>query len=259
MFSILKIYKIILKGSIVVGDLMSTRIKYSLISKLILFLCIFCFSALNAFAANSLSGVDVKQTGSDSYKIILKTDNSVKLNKISEGKDNLVLVLNSTIPADSVEIVYDNASDLKNVMIQKKNSDNTMILLQGKNIENAEIYTKEITTGLLKQINTPENSLENYLYISNAKHLKYILFAIIGLFFLMLCFRPKSKKYISANQHNNKKQITVNSIKNKISTDKRYIPSINYRINNVQSNMSVPKEFVISNINKYEEKIRKAG
>ena len=239
---------------------MRTRVKYSFINGFLLSVCIILFSALNAFAANSLLGVDVKQDGNDNYKIILKVNNAVNIKQFSESADNLTLVLTSAVPSDSVEILYDNASDLKNVIVQKKNSDNTMILLQGKNIDKAKIYTKELSTGILKQFDSNANSLNKYLYIANAKYLLFGLAGIILLFFLMISSRPDLKGNVNKKSNKQKKQTEYVTIRNKIVNQRRYIPSIHYRINNVKTNMTIPKDFVISTLSQYEEeKIRKVG
>lgn len=241
---------------------MGTRIKYSFINKfLLLFICIFFFSVLNSFAANALSGVDVKQIGDGSYNVILKTDSSVNIKKITDTKDTLLLILDSSIPADAVEIVYDNTSDVKNVMVQKKNSDNTMILIQGKNIENAKIFTKDISTGIVNPLDNKMNSLNNYLYVANVKYLTFGFIGIIMMFILMISFRPKQTKY-SYNvkkQYKTIKQTTINNINKKKNYSKRYVPSINYRINNMGYNMSVPKDFDVQSQMFEEEQIRKVG
>lgn len=229
---------------------MKTRIKVNII-KLFLVVCVFLFSNLNALAFNALSGVDVKQINNDVYNITLKVDNSVKIKKVTDSKGNLTLILSSIIPADSIEIVYDNTSDLKNVIVQKKNDQNTIILFQGKNIENAKIYTKELSTGLLKSLDANPGALNNYLYIANKKYFSFAILGFISLFFIMLSLRPKSKRYNPQAQ---------NTIRTKVNSKNRYIPSINYKINNTKGNMSVPKDFVISKIRTYQEqKIRKAG
>ncbi len=239
---------------------MRTRVKYSFINRFLLSVFILFFSALNAFAANSLLGVDVKQTDNDNYKIILKVNNAVNLKKSSGTADNLTLVLNSVVPSDSVEILYDNASDLKNVIVQKKNADNTMIILQGKNIDKAQIYTKELSTGILKQFDSNSNSLNKYLYIANTKYLLLGLAGIILLFLLMLSSRPDLKRNNNKKIKQSNKQSEYITIRNKTINQKRYVPSINYRINSVKTNMTLPKDFVISNLSQYEEeKERKVG
>ena len=135
-----------------------------------------------------------------------------------------------------------------------------MILLQGKNIDNAKIYTKELSTGILKQFDSNASSLNKYLYIANKKYILFGLVGIILLFFLMISSRPDLKRNVNKKSNKQKKQTEYVTIRNKTVSQKRYVPSIHYRINNVKTNMTLPKDFVISNLSQYEEeKIRKVG
>lgn len=245
---------------------MSTRVRFGLLNKLYLFICVLLCSTVMSFAAdNSLSGIDVKQIGDANYNIMLKLDNAVNVQKVSNEKDNLTIILNDTIPSDSVEIQYDNAADLDNVIVQKKNNENTIILLQGRNIENANIYTKELSTGITKQNNLKDNSINSVLFVVDKKIVSFSVIGVMMFFFLMLSLRPKNRRYSSAsvnvkNQKNVKKD-TINTLRNKNNTQSRNIPSINYRVNgSARVAMSVPKDFVINNYKTQEtEQIRKAG
>ena len=235
---------------------MNTRIKYSFTIKLFLILCVFCFSALNAFAANVVSSVNVKQTNSGNYDIILKINNFVNIKKVTNAKDSLSLILDSTVPAESIEIIYDNTSDLKYIILQKKNTDNTLIYMQGKDIENAKIFVKELSTGLLKPLNTKNN----YIYITDVKYLSIVLSSIFFGFILLLGLRNKKRKQNIEEYNKIKYQNNTHLQKNKVSNQKRYIPSINYKINTAYNKMSIPENFIISHSQKYkEEKIRKVG
>ena len=128
---------------------MSTRIS---LTKLVLFVGVFLCSSLCSFSAeNSLSGIDVQQVGESEYNVMLKLNNATNVQKIINTEDNLTLVLKETVPTDSVEIVYDNAADLQNVIVQKKNNGDTLILLEGKDIENARVFTKDLSNGLTVQ------------------------------------------------------------------------------------------------------------
>lgn len=257
-----KIYKILIEGSYSRWGNMRTRIKLKLINKLFLFIFIFLFSALASQAANSLSGVDVKQSENGSYNVILSMNNTSTVKKISESKDNLTLVLDSMLPSESLEIIYDNASELQNVMIQKKNQDTTMVILQGKNIESANIYTKDFSTGVIKPVNNGLSSLNNYLYVANVKYLTFALIGIIFAFFFMISSRPKQSKDIQnvKKQYKTIKNTTINKLSKKAAYTKRYVPSINYRITGLEPSVTVPHDFVISNEMKYiNEEIKKAG
>lgn len=232
---------------------MSTRI--NILTKLSLLICIFLCSFVNANAAqNSLTGIDVKQLSSKNYDIMLNVDNSVEVQKISNGEDNLMLVLKETEPNDSVEIIYDNAADLENVIVQKKNNGDTIILLQGKAIENSKVFTNDSSTGLTLP------SVNKQLFSIDSKTSGFCLLALVMFFMLMVSLKPKSKK-CNYNVKNVKtaKKVAANTLRNKIQHQSRNIPSINYNVNaGFKSNMSIPKDFVINNYLE-DEQIRKAG
>ncbi len=237
---------------------MRTRIQK--LSNLLLFFAIFLCSSVFAFAAeNSLLGIDVQQQG-ENYNVMLKLNNKADIQKMVNAQDSLSIVLKETVPTDSVEIIYDNAADLENVIVQKKNNGNTLILLEGKAIENASIYTKDLSTGLVSQAGK-EKSLSNYLFIADKKVAGFSVLGLIMFFMLMLSIRPKNKRY-NSNVKNVKtqKSVSSNTLRNKNNNQSRNIPSINYKVNGGYSKMSIPKDFVINNHMASErEQIRKAG
>lgn len=232
---------------------MSTRIS---LTKLILSVGVFLYSSLCSFALeNSLSGIDVQQIGTSEYNIMLKLNNAVNVQKIVNGDDNLTLVLKETVPTDSVEIVYDNAADLQNVIVQKKNNGDTLILLEGKDIENAKVFTKDLSNGLTVQ-NTSDK-----LVATDKQMVGFSILVILMLFVLRLALRPKNERYISVKTNvknvKNSKKVTVNTLRKKNQNQSKNIPSINCNVNGSFRNMSIPKDFVINNY--MEEQIRKVG
>ncbi len=240
---------------------MRSRIFFKAIVSMIFLLSMLLFTNLKAIAfESSLSAIDVKQNNNGSYNIQLKLDKAVDVKKIFNGNDNLTIMLSSAIPSDSMEIIYDNTSDINNVIVQKKNDNNTLILFQGNNIKNSDITIKELSTGLIKNIDLNNPS---FLFIPHKKLLSYSILSFILMFIVLLNLRPKEKRYYSNNSYNTIKSKADTLRKKNLIQEKR-IPSINYNIKNGfnSSNIyaSVPKEFVI---NKYQaeemENIRKAG
>ncbi len=226
---------------------MSTRVKFSFIFKLTVMAVLLICSVLKSFASvNALSGINITQLN----------DKYVNVSKILENDNNLTLILNSTIPADSVDIIYDNTSGIDNVIVQKKNNDNTVISIEGNNLSNASIITKDLSTGLVQKNDSSLNMFSSNFYIADFKLILYCVLGFALLFFMLLLNRPANKKYISANNQDFSQSATL---RNKINSKSRYIPSINYNIS--KSNMSVPKELRISQIPSYQndEQIRKAG
>lgn len=235
-----------------------------IINKCFLFICVVLFSSLNAFSAeNSLLGIDVKQMTNDSYNILLKLDNTSQITKLIDSEGNLVINLNSTLPSDSMDIIYDNASDLNNVIVQKKNKDNTVILLQGENIANSQIYTKSLSTGITKKLDSKNNLLSSLLFVADKKIFAFSFVTMFLLFLMMLAIRPKNQRFSSSNLKKSNKIIKnsyINTLRNKNLIQSKNIPSINYNVKKSlkSSFMSVPKEFVINN-HIIEEEMRKVG
>lgn len=247
---------------------MKTGKKFSIINKCALFICVFLLSSISSFAAESyLSGIDIQQQVDGDYKIMLKLDKKAQIKKNIDNDGSLTLIMNSTLPSESMDIVYDNATGIKNVIVQKKNDDNTLIFMQADNIKNAQIYTKELSTGLVKQIDTDSNIFNNLFFVADKKILASSIAGMILLFLMMLVSRPKEKRYTASNAKKHtvvKKHTNVNTLRNKNLVQSQSIPSINYRVNgsfsSQNAHISKPKDFVINNYQNYEEEeIRKVG
>ena len=210
------------------------------------FVCTLCANA----SIHSLTGIDVKQSTKDGYNIVLKLAGNTNIKKSVASSDTLTLFLNSTIPSDTMEIIYDNTSSINNVIVQKKNTDNTMIVLEGKNIANANIFTKDISTGNIVPLNT-----EHSAFVLNKNMFTYSLSVIFILFLSFLFIRPR-RKTSTYFKNDLKKHINGNILRTGVYNKERTAPSIAY--NSTEKYVSAPKEFVI---NRYmqEEKMRKAG
>ncbi len=241
---------------------MDIRVKFSV--RIFLIVCVFLCNSVCSFAfENSLLGIDVKQNSSGNYNILLKLDRSVKIQKNINSNDNMTLILNSTLPSESLEIIYDNTSEISNVVVQKKNNENTLILLQGKNISNANIETKELLTGKTKQ--TTLNNDSGFLYIADKKILSASVLIGIFLFIFMLFARPKKKRYYSNNTYNTlATKNKADTLRNKNLIQSKKIPSINYNISERYKNL---RNVYMTNPNEYNSeistiennKIKKAG
>ncbi len=207
--------------------------------------CSFC-------ADNSLLGIDVKYTAQNGYNITLKTDKTAQITKKLDENGNILLSLKQTLPSQNLEIINDNTEELTNIIVQKKNNENTLILLQGNNIANSKIYTKELSTGILKQLDA-KNQL---FYIADKKLLASSLISMLLIFLLGIFKRPKKKQYSTKDVKEFKTKIKADTLRKKNLIQSKNIPSINYKLNTVNT---MPKDFTL-NINTYEEeKIRKVG
>lgn len=242
--------------------------EFNILNKCFAFVLVCLFSTVGAFATeNSLSGVDIKQSSGNGYQLFLKLDKKAQIKKIVENQDNITLVVNSTLPSESMEIIYDSEDNLSNVIVQKKNDSNTLISLQGQNIANAEIFTKELSTGVIKTLDSNENFLSGLFFVVDKKIIGSSIVAMFLFFLMMFMSKPRNKRHSMSNANNisKSKQGYANTLRNKNLVQSRNIPSINYRHNgsfsSVNMRATTPKEFVINNQKQMVEKeqIRKAG
>lgn len=241
--------------------------KFNILNKCIAFVFVFLCVSLSSFAVeNSLSEVGLKQSVDNGYQVFLKLDKKAQIKKIVDGSDNLTLVVNSTLPSESMEIIYDSEDSLANIIVQKRNDNNTLISLQGENIANAEIITKEISTGTTKKLDTNENILNNLFFVADKKILGISLVGIFLFFIMMVASKPKRRKTSSnMNKTTNTHQTSANTLRNKNLVQSQNIPSINYKVNgsfsSANSHTTMPKDLVVNNKKNTirEQQIRKAG
>lgn len=247
---------------------MNTGRKINILNKCLAFVFVFLCVSLCAFSVeNSLSEVGIKQTENSNYQVFLKLDKKAQIKKIVDGSDNLTLIVSSTLPSESMEIIYDSEDSLANIIVQKRNDNNTLISLQGQNMANAEIITKEISTGSTKKLDSNENILSGLFYIADKKILGFSLVGVLFLFFMMLASKPKRKRSVSSNTSKtaNTVQTSANTLRNKNLIQSRNVPSINYKVNgsfgSANAHTTMPRDFVVNNQKQTirEQQIRKAG
>ena len=214
-------------------------------------------SAVSFASDNSVSSVSVKENARGEYNILLKTDKSTKIKKSSD-KNTLILTVNSAVPSDNAEIIYDNAPDVKNVTVQKKDFDGTVIMIQGDNIENAEIYSKDLSSGKITSI----GGNNAFFSIPDKKFLTYSLFAMLLFFAFIFNLRSGKKEYFAADMVSEFENINDTSSmtlrhKNEIRY-RKYVPSINAGSNGAFNAMTTPGDFDYAEED-MTERIRKAG
>ena len=227
--------------------------EFNILNKCVAFVFVFLFVSLCAFSAeNSLSEVGIKQSENNNYQVFLKLDKKAQIKKIVDGSDNLTLIVNSTLPSESMEIIYDSEDSLANIIVQKRNDNNTLISLQGQNMANAEIITKEISTGSTKQLDSNENMLSGLFFIADKKILGT---SLIGILFLLS----------NVNKTVRQSQYSANTLRNKNLVQSRNVPSINYKVNgsfsSVNAHTTMPKDLVANNKKQTirQQQIIKAG
>ncbi len=240
---------------------MDFRKTINFFSKVLLFFLMIAYSQVSSIAAvNSVYGISVKQIDNGEYNILVKLNKSSSIKKVYDGK-SLILTIPDALPSDSMEINYDNAADLQNITVQKKNSDNTMIVLQGSKIENSQIFTKDISTGITKKLNNSDSFQNALMFINDNKTAAAGIFVLLLLSLILSGSKPKQKKLTITETSNLNVKSTNKpmTLRRKNMTQSNNILSINYMHNGSfkDANMSIPNDFVINE--HLEQKIRKAG
>jgi len=211
-------------------------VRVSVILKRIFF-CLFTavIAASASYAANpALNGIDIKKDKNGSYSIILNTERNTGIKKIKDAASgSLTFLVNASAPSENLNITYNNAPDISNVIVQKKNADKTLIVIEGRNIKPADIYIKSASSGIL----TPAASEMPFLGVN-----KNIFIFSLGILFMLLGMAALSK------------------IRNRKNKQPDFLITTNKTVLRAVSNKgaSVPKEFVINRWLE-NEKIRKAG
>ena len=240
--------------------------KFSFFKNCFTFIIVMFLLQTVAFSAqNSLSGIDVSQKENGEYNIILKLDGKAQVKKHINADNKLGVVLQSTLPSDTLDIIYDNASSVANVIVQKKNKNNTVISFDGDNINNAKLYVKEVSTGTLKQVSN-RNNIFSGLIVNDKKTLVLSLITLLILLVLNIFSKSqvKNNNQKAAKNRNEirRKQLKINTLRNKNLVQSTNIPSIdsglNGSFNTARMYMSIPAELSVSD-NYEEEEIRKAG
>ena len=221
------------------------------------FLAMFATVSANA-SVNTVDGIEISQNQNGNYNVLLKTEKSSSVKAIRNIDNKLILVLKSTLPNESVEISYNNAPELNNVIVQKKNADNTVIVLEGNSIQNASINELQLSNGTLKQNIGNSGILADSALVNDKKLMSSSFLSLFMAIILFVSLRQKKNKVDEAKDSAEKLKKAIknaNTLRKKNKLQSKNIPSINY---NVRNYATAPKGFVI---NKYQgdEEVRKVG
>lgn len=217
--------------------------------KLLISVFAFMFMTVSAYAG-TLSEIEITQDENGKYNVVLAVDSQTKIVKENSAKGSLSLLLKGTYLDDNLNVSYENSTDLQNVVVQKKNKDSSVVILEGKNIENAKILSKDINNGTISEVKL------------NNSYLLYGILAVLGYIMLLavrntMILRKKRKKVSQDPNELIKKKIQeVNTLRKKNKQQSKNIPSINYNLNN--SRTTIPEGFVINNY-KNSQANRKVG
>lgn len=228
------------------------------INKLLVLPAILILTSMPVFAdSNTFGGLEISQNPDGIYNILLKTENSSYVKAIRTTANKLTLLVKSTLPADSVEISYNNAPELNNVIVQKRDTDKTLIVLEGNSVQNATVNELILSDGTIKENAEETGLLNGYSPFNDKKLLSSTLLSLLMAAMLFVTLKPKqsakNKAVDSAEELRNAIK-NANTLRKKNKLQSKNIPSINYKVNGY---VSVPQGFVINEYKK--ERIKKAG
>ena len=92
-----------------------------------------------AFDGATLSEIKISSKDNYSYKIVLKTDKDVPVEKYITADNKIVIDLKNTRSAEFVNTIYNNSPEIDNVMVQPVANDKVRVFIQGLNISSSKI------------------------------------------------------------------------------------------------------------------------
>jgi len=92
-----------------------------------------------AFDGATLSEIKISSKDNYSYKVILKTDKDVAVEKYVTSDNKIVIDLANTKSAEFVNTIYNNTPEIDNVIVQAVANDKVRIFIQGLNIASSKI------------------------------------------------------------------------------------------------------------------------
>lgn len=109
-----------------------------------------------AFDGATLSEIKISSKDNYSYKIILKTDKDIPVEKYVTSDNKIVIDLNNAKSAEFINTIYNNAPEIDNVIVQPVANDKIRIFIQGLNVASSKIVldSRNETLDFVKE-NTP--------------------------------------------------------------------------------------------------------
>lgn len=100
---------------------------------------LFANTCAQAFDGAILKGIEINSPDSKSYRIIIKTDKDVPIKKFITATNKVVLDLENIKPAQFVNTLYNNSTEIDHVIVQPYSTNKLRIFLQGSNIAGGKI------------------------------------------------------------------------------------------------------------------------
>ena len=111
-------------------------------------ICVMLLMGQKAFAENILSSIQINPSG-NSYQIVINSNSAVPVKKVVENSDKVYFELQNIEPLKSVSTIYNNVSNIDNVIVQPLSKNSVRIIVQGKNVDKSKLSFKTLNS--LKQ------------------------------------------------------------------------------------------------------------
>jgi len=106
------------------------------------------FGASKAFASdNVLQAIQIDGV-KDSYKIVLRADDSAELRKTIQAPNKMILDLKGIRASKSINTIYSNTASVDSVVVEPTGPDSVKILIQADNVNAADVQFDTLKTPL---------------------------------------------------------------------------------------------------------------
>lgn len=113
--------------------------RFSFITGIFVLLSLVFNIPVNAFNGAILKGIEIDSPDNQNYRIIIKTDKDVPVKKFITDSNKVVIDLENIKPANFVNTLYNNATEIDHIIIQPFSGNRLRIFLQGTNIAAGKI------------------------------------------------------------------------------------------------------------------------
>lgn len=113
-----------------------------------MFLSIMAAFPAFAFDGATLSEIKISSKDNYSYKVVLKTDKDVPVQKYVTSDNKIVIDLNNARSAEFVNTIYNNSPEIDNVIVQPVSNNKVRVFIQGLNISQSKIILDSRTEAL---------------------------------------------------------------------------------------------------------------
>jgi len=122
-----------------------------------------------AFDGAILSEIKISSKDNYSYKVTLKTNKDVYVQKNTVSDNKIVIDLNNAQPAEFVNTIYNNSPEINNVIVQPVSKDKVRVFIEGLNISSSKVIldSRNISDITEKGYQPPAASATDNTLLSN--------------------------------------------------------------------------------------------